>query len=239
MDPPIIGITACGLAELLDWPGGGVALPSQFVEAVRRSGAVPVMLPPGTDGVAALMERLDAIILSGGGDIDPRHYGSGPHPSVERVDAERDALEYAVLDLALKKGIPVLAICRGMQMLNVVLGGSLHQHLPDVANTIKHRATGGATVLNAVIVESGSLLAEVCGAGLIASCLHHQAVDRLGAGLVPVAHAADGIVEAVLLPGAAVLGVQWHPEVDAAVDPAHQRIFDWIAESASNRRRAP
>ncbi len=197
-----------------------------YAEAVHRAGGRLVVLPPIADrleDLAEVLERMDGLLLHGGGDVDPVRYGAGHvHPEVAGVRFEHDEFELAAVRVALELERPILAVCRGHQVLNVALGGTLHQHLPDTGATVPHR-----DAYHGVSVVAGTLLAEVVGGDrVVGHSWHHQAVDRLGAGLVVSARADDGTVEAVEMPGRWVLGVQWHPEDSAAGDPANQRLFD-------------
>ncbi|MEV6865005.1 gamma-glutamyl-gamma-aminobutyrate hydrolase family protein [Streptosporangium subroseum] len=198
-----------------------------LADAVYRAGGEPFLMHPV--GAAETVSRLavaDGLLLPGGGDLAPSSYGeSQAHHSVYDVDAEQDAFDLAAARHALSAGLPTLAICRGLQVVNVALGGRLHQSMdPD------HRH-----VVHPVEVRPGSLLARTTGAEKIeASCYHHQRTSSLGEGLVAAAHAADGTVEAVELTSGTgwFLGVQWHPEDMAQADLANQRIFDALVTAA-------
>lgn len=236
---PLIGLTT--------YPpnaGDRYELPRPYVDAVRRAGGEPLLVPPGLDDPAGLLERLDGLVLAGGGDIDPARYGAPPHETVYAVHPDRDASELALAALVVEQGTPTLAVCRGAQVLNVALGGTLHVHLPDVVDgTVVHRKAlelqgmPGPTP-HEVDVVAGSLLADVMQATRVTPMSwHHQAVDRLGEGLRVVARAADGTVEALEHDSHPWLGVvQWHPELTAAGDPTQQRLFDALVDRA---RAAP
>lgn len=215
-DSKLIGIS-CYLeqAKFRAWDMPAALLPRGYVDGVVVAGGVPVLLPPvGSWGVTEV-SRLDGLVLAGGADIDPSRYAQSPHPSTGKPDPDRDATEFALLDAALETGTPVLGICRGMEVLNVGLGGTLNQHIPDILGHCDHLPTPGQFGHTEVKVDPGSRLAGIVGEDLGVSCHHHQGIDRLGAGLVPVGWAADGSIEAVELPGDVfVLGVQWHPEED-------------------------
>lgn len=189
-----------------------------YADRLAAAGAVPLHVPAAVDP-HALLARVDALVLTGGSDVDPALYGAPALPT-SRVDRARDERELALLAAALDRGLPVLAICRGMQLLNVHLGGTLHQHLAD------HPLGGDGT--HPVSFAPGSLLREVYGSACPVNSLHHQAIDRPGAGLVCVGAAPDGVVEAVELPGRDVVGVQWHPEQLRRADP----VFDWLVTAA-------
>lgn len=210
---PRIGITTYREEAVWGvWRGEATLLPAQYPDAVWRAGGVPVLLPPLPDGAAEVVAGIDGLVLAGGGDLDPARYGEAPHPLTGGVSAGRDAWEVEVLRAALDRGIPVLGVCRGLQVLNVVLGGSLHQHLPDVVGSQAHRPEPG-TFGDVDVDVTGGRLQELLGGRTAVRCHHHQALDRLGTGLQVVARAPDGTVEAVELTGDRfVVGVQWHPE---------------------------
>jgi putative glutamine amidotransferase len=179
-----------------------------------------VLLPPSRTavpgpgfGAAEVVSVLDGLVLTGGGDVDPQLYGEAAESSVGGVDIVRDASERALLAAALAIDLPVLAVCRGCQMLNVELGGTLHQHVPDVFGNDDHRHAPSVFGEVAVTTSPGTRTAAVFGDQPIVLCSHHQSINALGSGLVATARAADGVIEAVELPDASfVLGVQWHPE---------------------------
>lgn len=234
-DRPLIGITTCGRVK-----DGRFQLPAEYVDAVRRAGGVPVLLAPGEPEVEALLDRLDGIVLSGGGDIDPRRYGGDEGAPIERVDAERDEFELAVARRAAQRGLPTLGICRGCQVLNVALGGTLIEHLPDaVGEELAHRGPPGEGARHAIEVEPSSRLAAVLGDTRSEPVSwHHQAPGSLAPGLEAVARAADGTIEALEVAGKpALLAVQWHPELTAAEDPSQQRLFDDLVENARRQAR--
>ncbi|GAB2499845.1 gamma-glutamyl-gamma-aminobutyrate hydrolase family protein [Nocardiopsis aegyptia] len=230
--PPIIGVSAYAqTARWGVWEMPAVLLPGAYTDAVTAAGAVPVLLPPLT-GVADAVARLDGLLLAGGGDIGPGLYGAEAEEHTAGVQAARDGAESALLAAALERGIPVLGVCRGMQLLNVARGGTLVQHLPDRVGHDGHRRTTGVFDDHPVTVAEGSRTARVLGrTRLDAPSYHHQAVDVLGEGVVATAWAGDGTVEALEYADTAdVLGVQWHPEMGR--DPA---LFDWLVERASAR----
>jgi putative glutamine amidotransferase len=229
MRPPIIGITT----ETNDQ--NEYLLPAEYIAAVRGAGGIPLLLPSGEPNLAALLGLLDGLILSGGGDIDPRHYGSGGHPAVYMIDEARDEMEIALARHAAAGGLPTLGVCRGAQLINVALGGTLIEHLPDeIDNTIAHRLEPRGAVPHAVRIARPSLLAEIIGEQVVVGASwHHQAIRSVAPGLQVVACAADGTIEAVELPSHPwLLAVQWHPEITAATDPLQQRLFDALVEAA-------
>jgi putative glutamine amidotransferase len=231
---PLIGITTYGRGT-----DDRFRLPAEYVDAVRRAGGVPVLIPPGGE-IGQLLDELDGWILAGGGDLDPLLYDGRSHPSIERVDAERDASEMELARLVVERDLPALCICRGAQVLNVALGGSLIEHLPEeVGDAIVHRAEkDGSYPRHQVAVEGGSRLAAIMGADRVEpASWHHQAVRRLAPGLVLTARAPDGTVEAFERPDREwLIAVQWHPEVTAGEDPTQQRLFDSLVAAARRRR---
>lgn len=219
----------------MDWARGGYAVPEGYVASLDRAGVRPVLLPPASTPATADLAAFDGLLLAGGGDVDPARYGGGPqHPAVYGLDPVRDEQELTLAHAALDAGVPLLAICRGMQVLNVALGGTLHQHLPDLSGIDLHgHPTGQSSVVHDVKVPEGSRLAAACGREVLrCTSHHHQGVDRLADGLEAVAWSGDGLVEAVELDDPAgpwVVGVQWHPEMTSADDPGQQAVFDGFA----------
>jgi putative glutamine amidotransferase len=221
---PVIGIAAAlEDARYGAWQGPCVLLQHSYIEAVQRGGALAVMLPPDPELVAnpdEILDRIDALLLAGGSDLDPANYGQEPHPQTVGLVPQRDEFELALINRAIERDMPTLCICRGMQVLNVARGGTLIQHLPDVVQHEQHRRNLGTFDGNEHDVElsAGSLAARAAGRELtMTKSHHHQAIDRLGAGLVVSGRSTiDGLPEAVELPESSfVLGVQWHPEADA------------------------
>jgi putative glutamine amidotransferase len=232
---PIVGITVTPIV-VAERPHD--APNRAFVDAVAGGGGLPVLLPildpaRADDALAAV----DALVLSGGGDIDPARYGHPPDERADGVDASRDAWELALAAAARERGMPVLGICRGAQVVNVACGGTLVVDLAGVTDAMHRDAERFAEVVHPVTVTPGSLAARVLGCTeLGVNTLHHQAVDRVGEGLVVVGTAEDGMVEAIEADdGAPVLGVQWHPELLVAHE-AHHRLFEWIAAEGAARR---
>jgi putative glutamine amidotransferase len=213
--------------------GASFAAGQTYFRAVERAGGVPLMLPPIpslTDRFVDLVHRVDAIVLHGGGDVDPRRYGEDP--SAEQlygIVAEHDEVEIALVREAVAADVPMLAICRGMQVLNVALGGSLVQHIGSEDHWLQ---------LHPVEVDADSRLAAALGSTRAEAChsVHHQAVARLGEGLRVVGHAADGIPEAIEAEHCRwAVGVQWHPEDTAGADAQQQRLFDQLLAQAGSR----
>ncbi|QLJ02387.1 gamma-glutamyl-gamma-aminobutyrate hydrolase family protein [Streptomyces sp. NEAU-sy36] len=207
-----------------------------LVEAVWRAGGEPVTLHPHAPGgtadpaeVAVRLARFDGLLLPGGGDLAPHRYGAAhTHDTVYDVDDEQDAFDLELARQALATGLPLLAVCRGLQVVNTVLGGTLHQDMGGPDGDHRH-------LRHPVALAPGSAVARITGTDKAeASCYHHQRLDRLGEGLTVTARAADGTVEAVELPSydGLLLAVQWHPEDTAHEDPAQQRLFDALVERA-------
>ncbi|MBM4383959.1 MAG: gamma-glutamyl-gamma-aminobutyrate hydrolase family protein [Deltaproteobacteria bacterium] len=207
-------------------------LPAAYVNAVREVGGVAVLLAPGEATPEELLARLDGLVLSGGGDLDPQFSRAEEHASVYGTCPERDAFEIALARAAVARDLPTLAICRGLQVLNVARGGTLHAHLPDVVgDEVAHRSSQVEATSHPVSIEACSDLADALGGEALASVpsWHHQAIAQLGDGLTPIAWAADGVIEAVELVGARRLtAVQWHPELDMAPGAAGRRLFEQL-----------
>jgi putative glutamine amidotransferase len=210
---PLIGIsTYREQARWGFWDLPAVLLPASYADAVAEVGGEPVLLPTGAVS-AEVVGRLDGLVLAGGADVDPARYGCTPGPHTTVLRPERDAAELAVLQAALDRDLPLLAICRGMQLLNVALGGVLLQHLPDVPDTGSHDPGEGLFARRKVRTGPGTQLDRLLGPATAVDCHHHQAVDRIAPELTPSAWAEDGLVEAVEASGRRFcLGVQWHPE---------------------------
>ncbi|WP_433334075.1 gamma-glutamyl-gamma-aminobutyrate hydrolase family protein [Spirillospora sp. CA-294931] len=234
MPRPVIGITCyVEVSRFTVWEMPTALLPYAYVEHVERAGAQPVILPPAGDP-AELIDRLDGLIVAGGGDVDPAAYGAARHKSVSHVRGFRDHAELALVRAALDRDLPFLGICRGLQVLNVALGGTLVQHLPDVVGDSSHSPSPGVYARFPVEIAPGTRTAEAAGrtAPTVAH-YHHQAIDRLGHGLRATAWSADGTIEAAELAGRRfALGVQWHPE--AGDDSA---LFDALAAVATAHTR--
>ena len=228
---PLIGIS-CYLerSRFGFWDTPAAVLPRGYLDGVVHAGGTPVLLPPVGDWTADQIARVDGLLIAGGADIDPSRYGASRAPETGPARGDRDRSEWTLIELALRAGVPLLGVCRGMQLLNVVLGGTLHQHLPDRTGSTEHQPVPGTFGRVPVKVTPDSRLAGIVGERVEVHCHHHQAVDLLGDGLVPVAHADDGTVEGVELPGEAfVVGVQWHPEEDG-VD---RRLFRALVGEAA------
>lgn len=237
---PLIAVVGYHLApgRVTRWPEGGYGVPGPYLDALRRADARVLIVSPGeTNDPGEILGPFDGLLLVGGGDVDPARYGA--EPDVEHnygVEADRDRLEIDLLREADRIGMPTLAICRGMQIMNVAFGGTLHQHLPDMRGLLEHGVPVADTIsTHGVTPTPWSRLSATTKSGpLTCSSHHHQGVDRLGDGIVATGHSPDGLVEAIEL-GANdpdgleatwMVGVQWHPEDTAAKDPVQQSLFD-------------
>lgn len=222
MRKPMLGLTTyLQQAQTGVWDVLASFLPGIYLEGVTRAGGIATLLPPQpVDQVIAerVLDGLDGLIITGGRDVDPAAYGHGAHPSTDQPARDRDAWEFALLRGALARNMPVLGICRGAQVLNVALGGTLHQHLPDLLGHTRHQAGNAVFTTSAVQTVPGTRTAALVGEFTEAQCYHHQAIAELGQGLVVSAQdSADGVIEAVELdpqqfPDAWAVAVQWHPE---------------------------
>jgi len=233
--PPVIGLTTyLEQAKQGVWDVRAAFLPQQYFDAVTASGGIAVLLPPqpARDAVAdAVLEGLDGLILTGGLDVQPELYGAQRHPLTDPSRPDRDAWELALFRGAEKRRMPVLAICRGLQLVNVARGGTLHQHLPEAIGTDRHRIGGGVFATNTVEVEAGTALASLVGDGALeVHSYHHQGVDQLGEGLRVTARDDSDLVQAVESTGDGyVVGVQWHPEQNVE----DRRLFAGIVDQAA------
>jgi gamma-glutamyl-gamma-aminobutyrate hydrolase PuuD len=234
---PLIGVTAYEVpASFGHWVDvQTVMAPSTYTRSVLRAGGLPVVVPP-MEGVEQVLDVLDGIVFTGGSDIDPRVYGQEQSEATTGVYRHRDDSELALMQAALDRDLPMLAICRGMQLLNVARGGDLHQHLPDVIpGSEKHRGQPGRFAEHEVVVEPGTRLASVLGSTVHTHSFHHQAPDRIGDGLTVSAVADDGSVEGIEDPGKTyTVGVLWHPEESVE---GGAPLFRELVERARDRGR--
>jgi putative glutamine amidotransferase len=201
---------------------------ADYGRSVALAGGLPVELTRDAD-VEDIVSRLDGLVMSGGADVEPHHYGHDPHEQLGAVEPDRDEWEFALYAAARERGLPILAICRGFQLVNVAHGGTLRQHVE------LHEGAGhpqwevdGRKATHAVSCRQSSLTADVVGGSLDVNSLHHQTLSTLGEGLVVGATASDGVVESFYTTDASVLAVQWHPELLPAPDPT----FVWLVKTA-------
>jgi putative glutamine amidotransferase len=211
---PVIGITSYAeQARWGVWDSPAALIPLAYVQAVERAGGRPLLVPPSDAAIEETLDALDGVVFSGGADLDPDLYGAEPHPETNDVRAERDRAELALLQAALERDMPVLAVCRGSQVFNVARGGDLVQHLPEVVGHEKHKHTPGVFADHDVEVTEGTRLGRLLGDRAPVKSHHHQGYGRLGEGLVESARAEDGTIEAFEDPSHRfALGVLWHPE---------------------------
>ena len=230
---PVIGITSYAQdARWGVWHVPAALVPLAYVQAVETAGGRAVLIPPSEHGIEETLDALDAVIFSGGSDVDPELYGAEPHPETDVPHLDRDAAELALLHAALERDMPTLAICRGFQLLNVARGGDLIQHLPEEVGHDVHKEVPGEFTHHPVELKSGTKLAGIVGEESHVTSHHHQAVGRIGDGLVECAWADDGTLEALEDPTRRfVVGVQWHPE--AGEDRA---LFEALVEEARSYR---
>ena len=195
------------------WTLPAALIPLSYVRSVERAGGRALLIPPSDDGVDETLDALDGLLFTGGSDVDPALYGAEAHPETKGIRADRDSAELALLEAALARDLPVLAVCRGSQVLNVALGGDLVQHMPDVVGHEGHREVLGVFSEHGVELEPGTRLAGILGERAPVKSHHHQGFGRVGDGLRTAAHADDGTVEAIEAPDRRfALGVLWHPE---------------------------
>ena len=238
---PLIAVVAYRLGpdRVARWPEGGYGVPAPYLDALRRADARTAIVSPGEVGQPEeLLAPFDGLLLVGGGDVDPARYDAEPDEAhLYGVEPDRDALEIALIGAAERMKMPVLCICRGMQVMNVAFGGTLTQHLPDVPGLLPHGIpTAGTESMHDVAVEPVSrLYATTKSSALACSSHHHQGVDRVGDGLLVSGRSPDGLVEAIEREAPFddddgwIVGVQWHPEDTALEDPAQQALFDGLA----------
>lgn len=231
--PAIIGITTYGRNA-----SGDFHLPGQYVDAVRNAGGVPILLPPGEPQISHVLSLIDGLIFAGGGDIDPGLYGGQNHPSVARVDPERDQFELSLAKAVLTDTRPILGICRGSQILNIAAGGGLIEHIPDqYGQELLHRTGAGGITQHNVVIETKSHLGKIIGrTDLQVVSKHHQAVRGVSPDWQIVARAPDGVIEAIehkTHPW--MIGVLWHPELSLQ-DTDHQKLFRAFVQAAQKRK---
>jgi putative glutamine amidotransferase len=226
---PVIGITTyVADARWGPWEQRAALVPLAYVEAVGRAGGRPVLLPPAAQAVPETLGAVAGLILCGGPDLDPAVYGQERIPATAHLSPERDGPELALVRAALERDVPLLGICRGMQVLNVACGGTLHQHLPDVVGHDGHATTPGHLDAHAVQIAPDTRIGSILGSQATVMSGHHQGIDRVGEGLIVSARSPDGAIEAVENPDLRfALGVLWHPE-----QGADGRLFDALIAAA-------
>ncbi len=241
---PLIGVTTYRqTTSWWAWERDAALVPGPYLDVVEASGGESVLLPPPAEGASRpasegaelaarhrrVVAALDGLVLIGGGDLDATQYGAEADPRNGGTNRHRDDLEVGLVLAALEADLPVLAVCRGMQVLNVALGGDLVQQLPDRIHSTRHQPRPGAFGTIRVTTDPESAVHQIIGERAEVLCCHHQAVDRLGEGLVVAARSEDGVVEAVESPGHRfVVGVQWHPE-----ERADRPLFDALVGAAA------
>ena len=244
MQPPVIGVT--GRLEQSSRSAGSsmVCVGETYLSAVELAGGAPVVIGPtgNDDSRLAVLSRLDGLVLSGGGDVAPHNYGEPPGDLLWYVDERRDWAELQMARWALAKGLPILAICRGIQVLNVAAGGTLYQDVgTQVSGALTHPTLAGrpmAAIDHTVEVNAGSRLASIVGSGgLGVNSAHHQAAKSVGPGLVVTARAPDGVIEGLEQPAHPFcVGVQWHPEAMVDVHPEHRALFQALISAARSSK---
>lgn len=223
---PLIGLTIYNANDRYHY------YPNDYINAVRVCGGIPVLLPPGEPNSAKLVRSLDGVVLTGGGDINPARYNGEAHPDVYWVNDEQDSSEIKIAEIALALKKPVLATCRGMQVINTLLGGTLHVHLPDkYGDKVAHRHEQNLAVDHDVTLDKNSTLARLMGAvQFTVKSWHHQSVNQLAAGFRAVGVAEDGVIEAIESDDYPdLIAVQWHPEIDNKNSFPQQKLFQgWL-----------
>jgi putative glutamine amidotransferase len=242
MPRPVVGIcTSLVRARWSVWDRQAALLPFDYPQAIQRAGGLALMIPPDPqlqDNPDQMLDLIDGLIFAGGNDIDPACYGATRHPETKTIVPERDRVELALARQAVERDLPVLGICRGMQLLNVAFGGTLLQHLPDEVGHGAHRVQPGTFdgSEHDVRLQPGSVAARAAGEELhVTNSHHHQGLDRVADGFVVTGHSAlDDLPEAIEMPARQfVLGVQWHPEADE-----HSRVIETLVEQAREHRAA-
>ncbi|APA97879.1 gamma-glutamyl-gamma-aminobutyrate hydrolase family protein [Nocardia seriolae] len=236
---PIIGLpTYSERTRFGHWDVHAAVLARTYIDLTERAGGIPVLLPPSGTPRPELVDRLDGLVLTGGADLDPARYGAPAHPATKGLRPDRDESEFGLFELAHDAGVPVLAICRGLQLVNAALGGTLHQHLPDVLGHTEHNRTPGTFTITTVTTVPGSRVAAIVGSEVKAHCHHHQAIDTLARALTATAHAPDGTIEAAeTRAGPFLLGVQWHPEENATDSRLMRALVERAAQYGEERNR--
>lgn len=218
-----------------------ISLTEFYVTSVLRAGGIPILLPVGTreEDINEISSRVDAILLSGGGDIDPQKFNGKTHASIDGVDPDRDRMEFELVTTARKRSLPLLGVCRGCQIMNVALGGTLYTDISDQYQTnLQHSNKVFSKIIHTNKIQKGTKLAGIVSPGSInVNSLHHQGIQVTGSGLIVNAKADDGLIEGIELPGDGFfLGVQWHPEA-LPEEPASQALFGSFIKAAREYRQ--
>ena len=238
MNKPLIGLTSYSRCDK-----NRFAIPATYLEAIERANGIPVVITPTTKEINPLLDKIDAFVLTGGADVDPAFYAGKAHEKIYGINEERDQLELELASKIAEKSVPALAICRGLQVLNIALGGTLVEHIPDeYGESIAHRQDHFEYIDHEVTVKPDSRLAGILQeTKLDVPSYHHQSVRKPAPGFEVVAESPDGVIEAIEsadLPG--VIAIQWHPEVAAHKVKVHQRLFDqlviWATHGATHQR---
>jgi putative glutamine amidotransferase len=231
---PVVGITS--YAEEVTWGAWveeAALVPLSYVRAIERAGGRPLVIPPSDGAIEETLSVLDGILFSGGSDLDPALYDADAHPETQGVHEARDRAEMALLTAALERDMPVLAVCRGSQVLNVARGGDLVQHLPEVLGHEEHKHTPGQYSDHDVTLESDTRVGEILGDRAPVKSHHHQGFGRIGEGLREAGYAEDGTVEALEDPSKRfAVGVLWHPE-----EGEDMALFEALVEQAAQYRQ--
>ena len=229
---PLIGLTVYDDKDKYHY------FPNDYINAVRKGGGVPVLLPPEETNSLRIIENLDGIILTGGGDVNPERYDGANHSAIYWINNEQDETELQLAELGLESGKPILATCRGMQIINVLFGGTLHAHVPDIygENTL-HRHAEDKAIDHKIELVKNSKLAQLLGvSSFAAKSWHHQAVDKVAENFTAVGYAEDGVIEAIEsdeYPN--LIAVQWHPEISAKDNLLQQKLFnEWLSLCGQN-----
>jgi gamma-glutamyl-gamma-aminobutyrate hydrolase PuuD len=236
---PLIGITAYAPQEVRwgVWTGPAALIPLSYVRSIERAGGRALVIPPSAEGVEETLDGVDGLLFSGGEDLDPERYGADAHPETKGVDSARDRAELALLEAALERDMPVLAVCRGSQVLNVARGGDLVQHLPEVVGDEKHKHTPGTFADHDVTLAPGSRAGSALGPRAPVKSHHHQGYGRLGEGLRETAWAEDGTIEGLEDPEKRfAVGVLWHPE-EGEDGALFEALVDEARRYRAERRR--
>ena len=238
---PIVGITTYAEeARFGAWDLPTALIPLAYVMAIERAGGRPLLVPPSEGGVEETLDALDGLLFTGGSDLDPASYGAEPHPETNGTRPDRDRAELALIEAALARDMPILAVCRGLEVLNVARGGDLVQHLPDVIGDERHKHTPGVFADHDVDLAPGSRLQRLLGDRAPVKSHHHQGPGRLGRGLVEAAWADDGTVEGLEVTSHRfVLGVLWHPEQGQDFALFRALVEEARAYRGETKRRVP